>query len=56
MKIKESLMTLEEMKKYIDRYRSGDPLRDFYDDGQLAEWLYQFCLRNLGGEDESKAV
>lgn len=40
-------MTKEEMKEYLEWWKSGRPLKGQYDERQIADWLAEFCQIEL---------
>jgi len=41
-------MTNEEMVQYVTIIEDGEPVKDFFSKQQVEQWLYEFCLTQLG--------
>ena len=41
-------MSNEEMVQYVTIIENGDAVKDFFSKQQVEQWLYEFCLTQLG--------
>ena len=46
-----STMTREDMERFVEIMESGDPVKDFFDEWQIQQWLLEFVQAALEPPD-----